>query len=50
MEEKVGASGAKELLFLQKVINELKKEFKGIINDVDYFGFSTFHILNYIPD
>ena len=40
----------KDLPDLQRVINQLKIEFKTIINDVDYFGFSTFHILNYIPD
>ncbi len=31
-------------------INDLKKEFKDVINDVEYFGFTTFHILKYIPD
>ena len=34
----------------QQIINEIKRTFKGIIDDVDYFSFSTFHILNYIPD
>ncbi len=39
--------GLPELLVL---LDQLKTEFKEVIDDVDYFGFSTFHILNYIPD
>tara|TARA_Y100000310_G_C20676199_1_gene813189 strand:- start:1417 stop:2391 length:975 start_codon:yes stop_codon:yes gene_type:complete len=35
---------------LIKLIDELKTHFKSIINDVEYFGFTTFHILKYIPD
>ena len=40
----------KDLDHLIKVVDELKTRFKGVINDVDYFGFSTFHVLKYIPD
>lgn len=32
------------------IIDELKKRFAYMIFDVDYFGFSTFHVLKYIPD
>lgn len=35
---------------LIKLIDNIKIKFKDTISDVDYFGFSTFHILNYIPD
>ncbi len=35
---------------LLEVIDQLKQEFKSVIDDVEYFGFSTFHMLNYIPD
>lgn len=40
----------KDLNHLIKLIDEMKTRFKNVINDVDYFGFSTFHILKYIPD
>jgi len=40
----------KNLNHLIDLIDELKTKFKNVINDVDYFGFSTFHILKYIPD
>ena len=40
----------KDLNRLIQLIDELKTVFKNVINDVDYFGFSTFHILKYIPD
>ncbi|MBI2548604.1 hypothetical protein HYW21_04610 [Candidatus Woesearchaeota archaeon] len=40
----------KDLPELINLINELKTQFHDVINDVDYFGFSTFHILKYIPD
>ena len=40
----------KDLAHLLKLIDEVKATFKDVINDVDYFGFSTFHILQYIPD
>ncbi len=35
---------------LTALIDELKTTFSSVINDVDYFGFSTYHILHYIPD
>ena len=40
----------KDLAHLLNLIDEIKNTFKDVINDVDYFGFSTFHILQYIPD
>jgi Lrp/AsnC family transcriptional regulator, leucine-responsive regulatory protein len=40
----------KDLQNLLVIINEMKTMFKDVINDVEYFGFTTFHILNYIPD
>lgn len=40
----------KDLNHLLEIIDELKQQFPYIINDVNYFGFSTFHILSYIPD
>ena len=40
----------KDLKHLLNLIDEIKSAFKEVINDVDYFGFSTFHILKYIPD
>lgn len=40
----------KDLIHLLKLIDEIKTTFKDVVNDVDYFGFSTFHILQYIPD
>ncbi len=40
----------RDLGHLLKLINEMKTEFNDVINDVDYFGFSTFHVLKYIPD
>ena len=40
----------KDLNHLLKIIDEIKSAFKDVVNDVDYFGFSTFHILHYIPD
>ncbi|HIH31147.1 TPA: Lrp/AsnC family transcriptional regulator [Candidatus Woesearchaeota archaeon] len=40
----------KDLPELVSLIDSVKIRFKGVINDVDYFGFSTFHILKYIPD
>ncbi len=39
-----------DLQELLKIIDEIKVQFKDVINDIDYFGFTTFHILNYIPD
>jgi len=40
----------RDLPHLRELIDELKKRFSDVINDVDYFGFSTFHLLKYIPD
>lgn len=35
---------------LLSIIDDIKKEFKNVVDSADYFGFSTFHILQYIPD
>jgi len=40
----------RDLNHLLQIINEIKINFKDVVNDIDYFGFSTFHILQYIPD
>ncbi len=40
----------KDLNHLFKIIDEIKTKFKDVVNDVDYFGFSTFPLLKYIPD
>ena len=40
----------RDLSHLLQLIDELKQKFKEAINDVEYFSFSTFHILKYIPD
>lgn len=40
----------RDLSHLLQLIDEIKNTFKDVVNDVDYFGFSTFHILQYIPD
>jgi len=40
----------RDLNHLLQLIDEIKSTFKDVVNDVDYFGFSTFHILQYIPD
>ena len=39
-----------DLAHLIQLINEIKTRFKDVVNDAEYFGFSTFHILKYIPD
>ncbi len=40
----------KDFNHLKELLNEIRIRFKDVINDIDYFVFSTFHILNYIPD
>ncbi|KHO45202.1 MAG: AsnC/Lrp family transcriptional regulator [archaeon GW2011_AR3] len=40
----------RDLNHLLEVIDDIKSKFPDVVNDVDYFGFSTFHILKYIPD
>ncbi len=35
---------------LMMILDELKQKFCEMIVDTEYFGFSTFHLLNYIPD
>lgn len=39
-----------DLSHLIRLLDEIKIRFKDVISDVEYFGFSTFHILKYIPD
>jgi len=39
-----------DLNHLLRLIEEIKNKFHDVVNDVEYFGFSTFHILKYIPD
>ena len=39
-----------DLQHLLQIIDEIKIEFKEVIDDVDYFAFSVYHILKYIPD
>lgn len=41
---------AKNLYELIKVMDELKEEFKDVVNDYEYFGFSTIPKLSFIPD
>jgi Lrp/AsnC family leucine-responsive transcriptional regulator len=40
----------KDLQELLAIIDEFKSRFPDTINNVDYFGYSTYHLLNYIPD
>jgi len=40
----------KDLNHLLRLIDEIKNKFHDAVNDAEYFGFSTFHILKYIPD
>lgn len=40
----------KDLQHLITIIDEIKTRFKDVVSDAEYFGFSTFHILKYIPD
>ena len=40
----------KDLNHLLKLLDEIKERFKNVVNSVDFFGFSVFHILHYIPD
>lgn len=40
----------KDLVHLNALINDIKEKFKDAINDVEYFGFSAFYSLKFIPD
>lgn len=40
----------KDVSHLIQLLDEIKTRFKSVVNDADYFGFSTFHVLKYIPD
>lgn len=39
-----------DLSHLTSSLDQVKKEFKDVVNDMEYFGFSIFHTLKYIPD
>lgn len=41
---------AKDLNHLVRIIDEMKIRFADTILDAEWFGFSTFHVLKYIPD
>jgi len=40
----------KDLYELLKLMNETKEQFKDVINDYEYFGFSVFQKLSFVPD
>ena len=40
----------KDLNHLTQLIEEIKHTFRNIVKDVEYFGFSTFYLLKFIPD
>jgi DNA-binding Lrp family transcriptional regulator len=40
----------KDLVHLNKLIEEIKENFKEDIKDIEYFGFSKFYLLKFIPD
>ena len=39
--------GLNELL---EIIEEIKSRFKDVVNNASYFSYSTYYLLNYIPD
>jgi len=39
-----------DLYELVKIMDELKEEFKDVINDYEYFGFSAIPKLSFVPD
>jgi len=40
----------KDLNHLTELIEEIKQTFRNVVKDVEYFGFSTFYLLKFIPD
>ena len=40
----------KDLNELLRIIEDIKMRFKDIVNNTSYFSYSTYHLLNYIPD
>jgi len=40
----------KDLSELLKIINDIKKRFKDVVRNASYFSYSTYFLLNYIPD
>ena len=40
----------KDLAELLEIIDDVKTRFGDVVANVDYFGYSTYHLLNYIPD
>ena len=39
-----------DLDHLTRLIEEIKNTFRNVVKDVEYFGFSTFYLLKFIPD
>jgi len=35
---------------LLEIIEAIKTRFPGVVNNAEYFSYSTYHLLNYIPD
>lgn len=40
----------KDLNELLEIIEDIKTKFKDVVNNTSYFSYSTYHLLNYIPD
>jgi DNA-binding Lrp family transcriptional regulator len=40
----------RDLAHLIRIIDEIKTRFEDVVSDVEYFGFSAFYALKYIPD
>jgi DNA-binding Lrp family transcriptional regulator len=40
----------RDIAHLNSITDDIRTKFSDMVNDVEYFGFSTFHILKYIPD
>jgi DNA-binding Lrp family transcriptional regulator len=40
----------RDLNHLNELIEEIKRTFRDAVKDVEYFGFSTFYLLKFIPD
>ncbi len=40
----------KDLSELLEIIEDIKTKFKDVVNNASYFSYSTYHMLNYIPD
>ncbi len=40
----------KDLTELLKIMNDIKKRFKDVLRNASYFSYSTYFLLNYVPD